>query len=128
MAVLGIGTYCWTEPSRGGLCVDAVGPVTGSQALVVPRGAGVTVANPAAGTTIREGSVNAWQAPPQPLSTTGAELVWSLQPGTGRRLDASVSADRVEFGLDLPPGRYVVEIRLFFAAGDVSYGLLAEVR
>jgi hypothetical protein len=39
-----------------------------------------------------------------------------------------VSAGGAEFGLDLPPGRYVVEIRLFFPAGDVSYGLLAEVR
>jgi hypothetical protein len=124
---LGIGTYCWNL-SSGGLCVDAVGPVTGTQTLAVARGTTMSVANPASGMAIREANVMAWQAPAAPIGSGANELVWSIQPDTGQELSASVAPDGVQFAADLPAGRYVVAIMLFFQGNDVTYGLLLEVQ
>ena len=35
---MGTGTYCWSEPSRNGICVDAAGPITGTQEVRVSPG------------------------------------------------------------------------------------------
>jgi hypothetical protein len=124
---LGIGTYCWNLGS-GGLCVDAVGPVTGTQTLAVERGTMISVANPAAGMAISGASVVAWQAPAAPIASGANELVWSIQPDTGQEMDATVAPDGVRFAANLPAGRYVVAIMLFFQGNDVSYGLLLDVQ
>jgi hypothetical protein len=124
---LGIGTYCWSEPGKGGLCVDAVGPVTGVNPLVVSRGARILVPNPA-GSPIQQAASYAWRADGPPLLAGATEMVWSFQPGTGVGLVTSITPGGVELTADLEPGRYAVDIRLFFAAGDVGYGLLLEVR
>jgi hypothetical protein len=124
---LGIGTYCWSDPA-GGLCVDAIGPVTASQPLTVARGEVITVMNPAAA-PIREAAVDAWPAPAQPSATqTNGDLVWSLAPNTGMRLQSTITASEVQFTADLPPGRHIVQVSLQFSPNDVSYGLLLDVR
>ncbi len=131
-AAMGIGTYCWAEAGKVGLCLDAAGPVTSANPLQVARSAIVTVANPA-GATVQRASVNVWPAPAQPSgSTRSGELTWNLAPNTSTTRPGvtavTITAAGVEFAANLDPGRYVVELRLFFAAGDVSYGLLLEVR
>ncbi len=126
---LGIGTYCWTEPGKTGLCADAIGPVTGTQPLTVARGSMVSISNPVQGSPIQRGSVSAWPAPAQPYATTATEIVWSVPPAGATVLQASVTATGVDFAANLDPGRYTVVIRLFFApSNDVSYGLLLDVR
>ena len=125
---LGIGTYCWSEPGKTGLCIDAVGPVTGVQALIVTRGGTVSVPNPVQGSVIQKGAVNSWPANGPPLTSSATEMVWSFQPGTGTGLVGLISAGGIDIVADLPPGRYALDIRLVFASGDVSYGLLLQVQ
>ncbi len=119
---LGIGSYCW-----GSVCVDSVGVVVRPPALSVARGATVRVANPAPGVQIKDANVQAWPQTGQPLVSSGGEEAWQVQ-ASKTALPATASPAAVEFAADLPPGRYIVAIFLAFDRGDVTYGLVLEVR
>jgi hypothetical protein len=124
---LGLGTYCWSEPGKSGVCADAIGPVTATQPLTVARGATITVANPVAGSAVNGATLTAWSGlGSRPIQ--GTEQVWLLNGGTSATLAASSNATGLTFSADLPPGRYVIDIGLTYPQGGVSYGLLLDVR
>lgn len=124
---LGLGTYCWSEPGKSGVCADAIGPVTATQPLTVARGATITVTNPVAGSAINGALLTAWSGlGSRPIQ--GVEQVWLLNGGTSATLTASVTPAGLTFSADLPPGRYVIDIGLTYPQGGVSYGLLLDVR
>jgi hypothetical protein len=107
---LSIGSYCWSEPGKTAICVDSIGPVTGSIPLTVPPGATVTVPNPVSATAITAANVTAWSGlSSRPIQD--GEQVWILGAG-----------------VSLLTGRYVVDIGLTYPQGGVSYGLLLDVR
>jgi|SRR5581483_410122 len=126
-AALGIGSYCWSEPGRTGVCVDSVGPVTASQPLSVARGAMVSVANPVQGTPVGSAVVTAWSGLTS-MPVQGGQLVWLLGGGSSSLLPVVVAASGLDFAADLAAGRYVVDIALTYPQGSVNYGLLLEVR
>jgi hypothetical protein len=117
----GLGTYCWTL-----MCVDKIGvPTRGT--LTVAAGDTVSVAVPPGAPALREAAANSFAAvTPQPLDD-GSEI-WPYPGAPGDDLAHTVAGDNVEVTVDLPPGRYVLAVSMFFETGDVVYGVLLEVR
>jgi hypothetical protein len=103
-----------------------MGVITPPQPLEVPAAAVVIIANPTAGANIEEAIIRAFPATGQPQSTGGG-LAWMPRPDA-ETLSATVDASGVRFMADLTPGRYVVSAFLRVPQGDVSYGVILEVR
>ena len=133
----GIGTYCWAD---GGLavCVDAVGVVTPSLALVGQGQPPLVARLP--GLALSEATATAWRIdegllcdPDQPgtiacgaLRVESGLLVWPFGVlGEGRELPVRVDGDTVRVVSSLESGTYVVSLSLAFEGrGDVNYGVL----
>lgn len=128
-ARLGVGSYCWpANDGRGpAVCVDRAGTVTASTPLAVARGAAVTVVHPLPGAPVAEIVARARPAFGAPERIGEAELLWP--PGTGSVvLDSSHADDAIVFAAPAEPGAWVVDLFLRFGGGDVTYGLLLDVR
>lgn len=126
---MGIGTYCWSAPGSNGICVDAAGPVTGTEELPVKPGERVEVTTEFPGSEIREAvasaiAVDSTQG--KPINT--GELVWNFPPIRGQQQPPTLEATGISFAAPNQPGRYVVSLFLRPGAGDVAYGVVLDVR
>lgn len=127
---LGIGSYCWPGSGSGapGACVDRPGVVTAATPLYVGAGGAISVAHPAPGTPIDEIVIRARLAPAGSEPLESGELLWP--PGAGSMVLApSRRDDAILFVAPRDPGTWLVELFLRFGGGgDVTYGLLLQVR
>ena len=118
---MSIGTYCWTR-----MCVDKIGVPT-QAILTLAAGDTVSVAIPGGAPPLREASANAFEAlTSMPLD--GGGEIWPYPGAPGDDLDYAVTQDGVEVTVDLPPGRYVLAVGMFFESGDAIYGVLLDVQ
>jgi hypothetical protein len=125
---MGVGTYCWSSGSAPGMCVDMAGPVTGPQELVVTAGTEVTVVTQFPAADIESADVAALVPQGQPTRGSNCEMNWSFPPRDRIPLTSNVDASDVRFNATLAPGRYIVTAFLKAPQGDVSYGIVIDVR
>jgi hypothetical protein len=117
----GLGTYCWTL-----MCVDKIGvPTKGT--LTVSSGDTVSIAVPAAAPPLREAAANTFAAVDAQKLDDGSEI-WPYPGTTGDTQEYAISGNEIDVMLDLPPGRYVLAVSMYFEAGDAVYGVLLEVQ
>ncbi len=121
----GLGTYCWTEPDRGGLCVDTQGVPTATQPLTTssPFTARFRFDPDLPPTTA---SLKVFQAlPSRSLEGEGEQVWWEFGSGPTFELTPGLQA---ELDLDLVPDLYVFRLFLTWEArGDAAYGFLVQV-
>jgi hypothetical protein len=118
---MGLGTYCWTL-----MCVDKIGvPTRGT--LTVSPGDTISVAVPAGAPALREAVANTFTAGAPQILDDGSEI-WPYPGSPGDQQAHSIAGDNVEVTVDLPPGRYVLAVGMFFESGDAVYGVLLEVQ
>jgi hypothetical protein len=117
---MGIGTYCWTTK-----CVDKIGVITRGT-LTIASGDEVAVAVPSGAPALNSVSVFAFPAAdPQPLDN--GETAW--RPDfDGVMLTSELDEDVIRVGGTLEAGTYVLSVGMFFASGDVQYGVVLEVQ
>ena len=117
---MGIGTHCWTR-----MCVDMIGPVT-KGTLTVARGDSVQVAVPQGTPPLNDVSASAFRATTSTDLDSGAQA-WS-HGADSRDLSTARDGSKVEIDVDLPPGTWILAVGMYFAQGDISYGVVLEVR
>jgi len=117
---MGIGTHCWIR-----MCVDMIGPIT-KATLNVAHGDIIEVAVPQGAPALREVSAIAFRASTPTELDAGAKA-WPLGADS-RDLSTGLDATKVEVDVDLPPGTWILAVGMYFAQGDISYGVVLEVR
>jgi hypothetical protein len=117
---MGIGTHCWVS-----MCVDMVGPIT-KATLMVARGDPIEVAVPQGAQALRDVNAFAFRASTPTDLDSGAK-VWPLGADS-RELSTARDGRKVEVDVDLPPGAWILTVGMFFEQGDISYGVVLEVR
>jgi hypothetical protein len=118
---MGVGTHCWTNR-----CVDMIGPVT-KGTLQVARGETVVVALPQGTPALTEVHASAFEAT-TPAITNPGEEVWSHPPTGGTELGTARDSTSIEVEVNLAPGKYVLTVGMYFERGDISYGVVLDVR
>lgn len=115
------GGYCWTDTAGEQTCGDPFGVVTASDELTLRRGDTVRLTlDPDIDVTGVDGNLF---EPASEAEERGRLLVWP-EVRSVERLDADAWPQVV---IDVPPGRYILEVRLSFDQDGVSYGALLEV-
>jgi hypothetical protein len=126
---MGIGTYCWGAPGQNGVCIDAAGPVTGVEELVVAAGSTVDVTTAFSGAEIEEAVASSTAIEALQGSSAGPnELVWNLRLTDSQQFTTTQQTTGVSFPAPAEPGRYLVSLFLRPDAGDVAYGVVLDVR
>jgi hypothetical protein len=117
----GLGTYCWTL-----MCVDKIGVPT-KGALTVSSGDTVSFAIPQGAPPLREAAANTFPAANAQKLDDGSEI-WPYPGTTGEPQEYAISGNEIDVMLDLPPGRYVLAVSMYFESGDAVYGVLLDVQ
>ena len=117
---MGIGTHCWVR-----MCVDMIGPIT-KDTLTVARGDIIEVAVPQGAPALRDVNAFAFRASTPTDLDSGAKA-WPLGADS-RDLSTGRDGTKVEVDVDLPPGTWILSVGMFFEQGDISYGVVLEVR
>jgi hypothetical protein len=117
---MGIGTHCWIR-----MCVDMIGPIT-KDTLTVASGDIIEVAVPQDTPALRDVNAFAFRASTPTDLDSGAKA-WPLGADS-RDLSTGRDGSKVEVDVDLPPGAWILSVGMFFEQGDISYGVVLEVR
>lgn len=103
--------------------------MTGIETLSAAPGDTVLLETAFSSTGITEVVVTAFDVTGLQGSPLGvAELTWDFAPTGGVPIPAQRSVGGVTFQAEVTPGRYVITAFLRVPQGDVTYGLLLEVR
>lgn len=120
-----LGTYCWTEPDRGGLCADTAGIATAREPLVVSSPLALRFHfDPAFPPD------TAWlrifrALPSQSTRRSGDTLEWPSGSGPTYELTGGLEMKQT---LELEPGLYVFSLfAVWQTRGDAVYGFLVRV-
>lgn len=127
---MGLGSYCWTSASTG-LCVDAVGIITGTAVLRVGRGEAVTIGGELAQTGFAVERARIRPVEGEPAYEGEDWLAWNPGrdwPGEWSVLGLDAGDEGLRLTAELPAGRYLVGLSLGFPQGDASYGLILDVQ
>ena len=116
-----LGTYCWESG-----CVDSAGIVANRDELAVPAGSTMTFAY--GGSELDSAGVAAYRIGPKNQLEKMGRKVLLMPGGRGIRLPARQSGSRVKIAVELPAGRYVVDVFARMPQGDASYGFIIAVK
>jgi len=117
---MGIGTHCWIR-----MCVDMIGPIT-KGTLKVAHGDIIEVAVPQGAPPLNDVSASAFPATSPTVLDSGANA-WT-HSADSRDLRTGRDGSKVEVDVDLPPGTWILSVGMYFAQGDITYGVVLEVR
>jgi hypothetical protein len=126
----GIGTYCWTDASKGrstaGVCADMIGIPTALEPLKGSSPVHLQFELPNQGTpTELVLTVHAVDAQDEKHEAPTNIRWWQFKPGDSHTLELS---DHPSTDLTLTPGLYVLDLFARWGNGnDVSYGFLIQV-
>ena len=107
------------------MCVDMIGPITKGTLKVAP-GDIIEVAVPQVAPPLNEVSASAFPATSPTVLDSGANA-WS-HSADSRDLSTGRDGSKVEVDVDLPAGTWILSVSMYFSQGDITYGVVLEVR
>ncbi len=122
-----IGTYCWSEVGKGGVCADMIGIPTPKEALMTssPITAYLRLPITTAPANLYLNVIRVSDKDEMTADARGYRW-WNFQEGKSSELPLQ---SQQAIRLDLDPGLYVLSVSVWWdKKGDVMYGFLLDVQ